>query len=159
MTTKRMAATDTTDVKPKGGRPAGARKLSPKTRPTKPKTPAEVAPTALAPTAIGRRANGHPTDVQKQYEARYLAALNQVIPPERLGALVNETIAFAQETHSWRGMLAVLKLTLAYGIGRPTQRISVSTVDYTELLRYLKSEGDDSDEDGTGDGDYVDMER
>ena len=94
---------------------------------------------------------------RKHRQATYVDALGNALPPSELIARLEETYSMAKDTRSWRGMLQVLELYLVYIVGKPTQRVQVSslTADLADLLRMAGDApllpADDADKAG-GDG-------
>ena len=77
----------------------------------------------------GRFVVGHPGGPGRKPRAQEqaaLSAINSVMKPETIEALLQEALQLARETRSWRGTLACVELALAYQLGKPTQRINVS---------------------------------
>ena len=59
------------------------------------------------------------------------------LSPQQLIERLEDTYAMARDTRSWRGMAEVLTIYLEYLVGKPTQRVQVSslTADLADLLR------------------------
>ena len=80
---------------------------------------------------------GRPT---KAKELQVLDAIKADWPPERVAEALNQAMTFATETRSWRGILAVCELAMAYTIGRPQQKVQVSDGNLEQLLAYLQDD-------------------
>lgn len=71
----------------------------------------------------------------------YVQALAEGMPPERVMELINDAIAIAKETNSWRGVVAALEFSTNYTLGKPKQRIeSTGAVSIGEMLAGLDIE-------------------
>lgn len=83
------------------------------------------------PGAPSPNPNGRP---KKAKEQSYLDELKGVIPPEKLGELLQQALDAAVASNSWRGILAVAELCLNYAVGKPTLRVQTVDSNLSELL-------------------------
>ena len=66
---------------------------------------------------------GGPGRPRREQEQAILEAITNAIPPVQIGEALRTALDIAIETRSARGIVAVLELQAAYGIGRPTIRV------------------------------------
>lgn len=83
---------------------------------------------------------GGPGRPKKAQELAILDAIKADWPAERVAEALNQAMTFATETRSWRGILACCELVLAYGVGRPSQQVTVSNGNLDQLMAYLASD-------------------
>ncbi len=76
----------------------------------------------------------------KAVEKAYLDAVRDALPPEEIAALLKEALNLARDTRSWRGMAEVISIALAYGAGKPTQKMVTSDGNLETLLAALASD-------------------
>lgn len=76
----------------------------------------------------------------KAVEKAYLDAVKNALPPDKIESLLDEALTLARDTRSWRGIVEVLQLAMAYGAGKPTQRIVQSDGNLDKLLDALRDE-------------------
>lgn len=73
----------------------------------------------------------------RETERAYLDALRRALPPEAIEQLITEALDTARKQNSWRGMAEVLQLALAYGAGKPVNRVQTSDGNLAALLDAL----------------------
>ena len=92
----------------------------------------------------GRFQPGHrlpgPGRKPKAIEALYLDAIRQSLPPDEVQAIITEAIELARATRSWRGLLEVVQFTVAYGAGKPMQKIVQQDGNLDMLLAVLQDD-------------------
>lgn len=108
-------------------------------------------------------ANVKRQNVNRLRQAAYVDAMSNALSPDQLVARLEEAYGMAKDTRSWRGMAEVLTIYLEYIVGKPAQRVQVSslTADLASLLQLagngslLPEEGATVDSVGVGvlDGD------
>ena len=86
----------------------------------------------------GNRAGGRKP---KAVERAYLDAVRNALPPEQVEDIIAKALDIALKQNSWRGLVEVLQLTLAYGAGKPTQRVVSSDGNLEQLLAVLQDSG------------------
>ena len=80
---------------------------------------------------------GSPGRKPKAVERAYLDAVKEGLPPSEVAALIREALDLARRQNSWRGMAEVLQLALAYGAGKPVNRVQTSDGNLAALLDAL----------------------
>ena len=73
----------------------------------------------------------------KAVERAYLDAVKEGLPPDEVASLIREALDLARRQNSWRGMAEVLQLALAYGAGKPVNRVQTSDGNLAALLDAL----------------------
>ena len=93
----------------------------------------------VADPITGRFAPGNATGGRKPkaIERAYLDAVKEGLPPSEVASLIREALDLARRQNSWRGMAEVLQLALAYGAGKPVNRVQTSDGNLTALLEAL----------------------
>lgn len=76
----------------------------------------------------------------KAVEKAYVDAIRNAVPPEELEALIKEALESARSTKSWRGLVEVVELVMAYGAGKPQQKIVQSDGNLDALLAALQDD-------------------
>src|SRR5690349_17781241 len=75
----------------------------------------------------GRFQPGHnqpgPGRPKRETEAAILTAITDALSPEEITEAIKEALRLAKEQKSARGIVAVIELAAAYGIGKPLQRV------------------------------------
>ncbi len=74
----------------------------------------------------------------KALERAYLDAVRNAVPPEEIEILLGEALTAARNTRSWRGIVEVVNLVMAYGAGKPTQRVVQTDGNLERLLDALR---------------------
>jgi hypothetical protein len=69
---------------------------------------------------------GGPGRPKKATELAMLDTIKADWPPERISEALNTAMQFAVDTRSWRGVLSTVELVLAYGVGKPTQKVETN---------------------------------
>jgi len=87
---------------------------------------------------------GSPGRKPKAVERAYLDAVKEGLPPDEVASLIREALDLARRQNSWRGMAEVLQLALAYGAGKPVNRVQTSDGNLTALLEALGQPGPDA---------------
>lgn len=80
----------------------------------------------------------------KAVERAYLDAVKEGLPPDEVASLIREALDLARRQNSWRGMAEVLQLALAYGAGKPVNRVQTSDGNLAALLEALGQPGPDA---------------
>jgi len=80
---------------------------------------------------------GSPGRKPKAVERAYLDAVKEGLPPDEVASLIREALDLARRQNSWRGMAEVLQLALAYGAGKPVNRVQTSDGNLAALLDAL----------------------
>jgi hypothetical protein len=90
----------------------------------------------------------------------YIDAIKAEFPPERITELINIAIQIAQETKSWRGVVAASEFAANYSLGKPVKRVeSTGDSSLADLLAGVdtskplmagpaKDNGEDADDEG-----------
>lgn len=93
----------------------------------------------VADPVTGRFAPGNATGGRKPkaVERAYLDAVKEGLPPDEVASLIREALELARRQNSWRGMAEVLQLALAYGAGKPVNRVQTSDGNLAALLDAL----------------------
>ncbi len=73
----------------------------------------------------------------KAVERAYVDAVKEALPPDEIAHILTEALEMARNTNSWRGMVEVAQLALAYGAGKPMQKIVASDNSLETLLAAL----------------------
>jgi hypothetical protein len=76
---------------------------------------------------------GGPGRPKKVQEEAYLHAIRRALPPDELEDLIRRLAA----SNSWRANLAAGELALHYGVGKPVQRVQVSSDGLQGILAVL----------------------
>ena len=80
---------------------------------------------------------GRPT---RAVEKQYLDAIRQSLPPDQVETIITEAIELARQTRSWRGLLEVVQFAVAYGAGKPMQKIVTADSNLDMLLAALQDD-------------------
>lgn len=76
----------------------------------------------------------------KAVERAYLDAMQAAMPPERIEQLLGEALELARSTRSWRGIVEVITLAMAYGAGKPVSKTVHTDGNLAELLAALQDD-------------------
>lgn len=76
----------------------------------------------------------------KALEHAYLDAMRNALPPERIESLLEDALALAQSSRSWRGIVEVVTLAMAYGAGKPVSKTVHTDGNLAELLAALSDD-------------------
>ena len=76
----------------------------------------------------------------KAVERAYLDAMQAAMPPERIEQLLGEALELARSTRSWRGIVEVITLAMAYGAGKPVSKTVHTDGNLAELLAALQED-------------------
>ena len=76
----------------------------------------------------------------KAVERAYVDAVKEALPPDEIANILTEALEMARNTNSWRGMVEVAQLALAYGAGKPMQKIVTSDSNLADLLAVLQDD-------------------
>ena len=76
----------------------------------------------------------------KAVEKAYLDAMQAAMPPERIEQLLGEALDLARSTRSWRGIVEVIQLAMAYGAGKPVSKTVHTDGNLEQLLAALSDD-------------------
>lgn len=93
-------------------------------------------------TVAGKFAPGNSVGGRKPkaVEKAYLDAMQAAMPPERIEQLLGEALELARSTRSWRGIVEVVQLAMAYGAGKPVSKTVHTDGNLAELLAALQDD-------------------
>ena len=77
----------------------------------------------------------------KAVERAYIDAVRNAVPPDELESLIKEALESARSTKSWRGIVEVVELVMAYGAGKPQQKVVTQDGNLDLLLAALQDDG------------------
>jgi hypothetical protein len=77
-------------------------------------------------TETQKKSRGRPNQTPAVDNRAYIDAIKAEFPPERITELLNIAIQIAQETKSWRGVVAASEFAANYSLGKPVKRVESS---------------------------------